>query len=163
MPLVRSSLPLACLGAALAALLLSACGAGSEPTTPPACFEGAAAYAKALSAAPAEVRVNGETLISECFAERQASGDLEAVGEALVTTATRLNGEARAEPGGQANLELGYLLGAASAGSEATQGIHANLLRRLEVAARYAPGGQPLSPRFLAAYREGFDAGEEQG
>jgi hypothetical protein len=161
MRLVRTSLPLACL-ATLAALLLAACGS-SEPTTPTACFEGAAAYEKALADAPGEVRIDGETLISECFAERQGGGDLAQVGEALVETATRLDAEARAEPGGSANLELGYLLGAATAGAEATQGIHANLLRRLEATAQYAPGGQALPPRFARTYREGFDAGKGQG
>jgi hypothetical protein len=161
MRLVRISLALAC-AAALAALLLSACGT-SEPVTPTACFEGASAYEKALADAPAEVRVNGETLISECFAERQGGGDLAQVGESLVEAATRLDAEAREDPGGQANLELGYLLGAATAGAEDTQGIHENLLRRLETTAQYAPGKQTLPPRFTQTYREGFDAGREQG
>jgi hypothetical protein len=153
---------LSCLGAALVVLVLAACGS-SEATTPTACFEGAATYEKALTEAPGEVRVNGETLISECFAERQEGGDLAQVGEALVEVATRLDAEAREDPGGKANLELGYLLGAATAGAEGTQGIHENLLRRLEVVTRYTPGEQALSPRFTKTYREGFDAGKETG
>ncbi len=160
MRLARPLLVLACLAALPA--VLAACGKG-EPTTPIACFEGAGAYAKALAAAPGEVRVGGETLISECFAERQDSGELAQVGEALVETATRLDSEARAEPGGKANLELGYLLGAATAGAEATEGIHQNLLRRLEVTTQYTPGETTLPPRFTQTYREGFDAGKEQG
>jgi hypothetical protein len=160
MRFVGTSLVLASI--ALAVLALGGCGV-SEPLTPTACFEGARAYEKALSDAPGEVRVNGETLISECFAERQPGGELAEVGEALVETATHLNAEAREEPGGRANLELGYLLGAAKAGSEATEGIHAELLRRLEVAARYAPGTQQLPPEFLETYRKGFDAGRSEG
>jgi hypothetical protein len=151
---------LACM-AALAALL-AGCGK-DEPTTPVACFEGSGAYAKALAAAPGEVRVGGETLISECLAAEQDAGELAQVGEALVEAETRLNAAAREEPGGQANLELGYLLGAAKRGSEETEGIHSELLRRLEVAARFAPGNQPLPPLFLATYRKGFDAGHEGG
>ncbi|HXS46126.1 MAG TPA: hypothetical protein VN756_01535, partial [Solirubrobacterales bacterium] len=71
----------------------------------------------------------------------------------------KLNAEARAEPGGAANLELGYLLGAAQSGADGTDGIHAELIRRLSAAARYSPDNRPLSPRFLRTYREGFDAG----
>lgn len=160
MRLVRTPLGLVLL-AALAALA-AGCGKG-EATTPVACFEGAGAYLKALAAAPGVVEVGGETSISDCLAENQEAGELAQVGEALVETATRLNAEARAEPGGQADLELGYLLGAAQRGAEETEGIHADLLRRLTVAARFAPGEQPLTPAFLATYRQGFDAGHEHG
>ncbi len=144
------------------ALLAAGCG-GGEATTPVACFEGSSAYAKALADAPGEVLIEGETPISECLAENQDAGELAQVGEALVEAATRLNAEARQEPGGQANLELGYLLGAAERGAEDTHGIHSDLLRRLTVAARFAPGEQPLTPAFLATYRKGFDAGRESG
>src|SRR5690349_9510916 len=98
---MRLSLGLVLL-AALAALA-AGCGRG-EATTPTACFEGVGAYEKALASAPGEVRVGGETLISECLAENQEGGDLAQVGEALVETATKLDAEARAEPGGAANL-----------------------------------------------------------
>jgi hypothetical protein len=81
----------------------------------------------------------------------------------MVTVTTRLNAEARAEPGGTANVALGYLLGAATQGSEDTEGIHAELLRRLTAAARYTPDSRPLSPAFLEAYRRGYDAGQDQG
>jgi hypothetical protein len=159
----RTSFGLACLlPVATLAALLAGCGKG-EPTTPVACFEGSGAYAKALAAAPGEVRVGGQTPISECLASEQDPGELAQVGEALVEAATRLNAEAREERGGPAALQLGYLLGAAKRGGEETEGIHAELLRRLEVAARYAPGTQPLPPGFTKAYREGFDAGSEGG
>ena len=48
-------------------------------------------------------------------------------------------------------------------GSEETEGIHSDLVRRITVAARYAPGKEPLSEEFLATYREGFDAGRSGG
>jgi hypothetical protein len=109
------------------------------------------------------VTLSGETLISECLAENQQAGDLATVGTALVAATTRLNSEARAEPGGDANLQLGYLLGAAARGAGSTDGIHAELIRRLSTAARYSPDNQPLPAAFLSAYREGFDAGQARG
>jgi hypothetical protein len=144
----------------LAALGLIAAGCGSEDdSTPVACLEGAAAYEKALEAAPGEVRLAGETPIAGCLAPNQSAGDLARVGEAMIETATDLNAEARAQDGGAAAVQLGYLLGAAERGSEESEGIHTDLVRRLTVAARFAPGGQPLSPDFLAAYEEGSEAG----
>ena len=150
----------------VAVAALSVVGAGcGEPSdsTPVACLEGTGAYVKALAAAPGAVRLDSETPISDCLAENQKAGDLATVGTALVAAATRLNAEARAEPGGEANLRLGYLLGAAKRGAEDTNGIHAELIRRLVAAARYSPDNRPLPPAFLSAYREGFDAGETRG
>ena len=149
---------------ALLALVCLATGCGKQDdSTPVACLEGANAYVSALADAPGEVRLDGETPISECLAENQQGGDLANVGEALVEATTELNAEARAEPGGDANLQLGYLIGAVQRGADSTEGIHTDLLRRLTVAARYAPGREPLSPAFLAAYGEGFDAGRAGG
>jgi hypothetical protein len=139
-------------------------GCGStDDSTPVACLEGAGAYLRALQDAPGTVKLQGRTPISECLVENQAGGELATVGTALVTTATKLNAEARADPGGAASLELGYLLGAAQRGASQTEGIHAELIRRLSVAARYSPDGQPLPPSFQRAFREGFDAGGVRG
>jgi len=138
------------------------CGETSD-STPVACLEGSGAYVKALGDAPGVVKLGGETLISECLAENQQAGDLATVGTALLAAATRLNAEARAEPGGDANLRLGYLLGAAQRGAESTDGIHAELIRRLSAAARYSPDNRPPPAAFLSTYREGFDAGEARG
>lgn len=153
--------PLALL--AFACLIAAGCGSQQDESTPVACLEGAAAYEKALAAAPGKVLLGGETPISDCLAENQQAGDLAQVGEATVAVATKLNAEARAEPGGQANLELGYLIGAAQRGAADSEGIHGELVRRLTVAARYAPGKQPLPPQFLRAYRTGYAAGQENG
>lgn len=147
---------------ACAALLVGGCG-GRDDSTPVACLEGSEAYLSALAAAPGEVLLDGETPISDCLVEAQQGGDLATVGEAMVAAATTLNAAAREDPGGSANLQLGYLIGAAEKGAEDTSGIHADLLRRLTVAARYAPGKQPLSATFLDTYEEGFDAGRADG
>ncbi|HEV7484011.1 MAG TPA: hypothetical protein VGO13_13020 [Solirubrobacterales bacterium] len=154
----RIALALTCLLAALA----GGCGK-QDDSTPVACLQGKEIYLAALAGAPGTVKLAGDTLVSECLAENQQGGDLATVGEALVETATELNGEARDVPSTPAALRLGYLIGAAQRGADSTEGIHADLIRRLTVAARYAPGREPLPPAFLAAYREGFDAGHEHG
>jgi hypothetical protein len=159
MRLRAATLLLAC----LLALLAAGCGNQKDDSTPVACLEPEGVWREALRAAPAAVRLDGETPISACLAENQQAGDLANVGETMVTLATKLNLEARADPGGEANLELGYLLGAAERGAEKTEGIHADLIRRLTVAARFAPTDQRLPATFLATYQRGFDAGRRSG
>jgi hypothetical protein len=148
--------------AMIAAAIVAGCGK-QDNSTPVACLQGANAYLRALEGAPGEVLLAGETPISDCLARNQEGGELATVGEALVEAATRLNAEGRARPGGEANLQLGYLLGAVERGAEKTEGIHSDLVRRLTVAARFAPGAQPLTAEFLVTYRRGFDAGRERG
>ncbi|MFL5898504.1 MAG: hypothetical protein ACJ76D_08595 [Solirubrobacterales bacterium] len=145
-----------------AVVALSGCG-GQGDSTPVACLEGAPAYEKALQRAPGEVRLGGGTPISDCLASNQKAGDLSRVGEALVESATSLNAEAREAGADQAAVALGYLIGAAQRGAQDSEGIHSDLIRRLTVAARYAPGKRPLPPGFLTRYREGFDAGRLGG
>ena len=161
---MRARPPLATALAALLALaaILAGCGNAKDSSTPVACLEGTGAYMKALAAAPGEATLADGTPISECLADNQQGGDLATVGEAMVETATKLNAEARAEPGGPAAVRLGYLLGAAERGASQTGGIHAELVRRLTVAARYSPQ-PPLPSAVQRAYREGFEAGRDHG
>src|SRR4051794_14036076 len=119
---------------ALAVLALVACGK-QDDSTPVACLEGQDIYLGALAKAPGEAKLAGDTPISECLTENQSGGELASVGEAMVETATVLNGEARAEPEGPAPLRLGYLIGAAQRAAAETEGIHSDLIRRLTVAA----------------------------
>jgi hypothetical protein len=146
----------------VALALVTGCG-NSDDSTPVACLEGPESYERALTAAPDEVLLEGETLISECLARNQSSGDLTRVGEALIETATKLNAEAREDPGGDANLQLGYLLGAVERGADESEGIHADLVRRLVVAARFVPGKQASPPGFLPTYSDGYAAGQSNG
>ena len=146
----------------VALALVIGCGSADD-STPVACLEGAEAYERALGAAPDEVLLGGETLISECLTRNQSSGDITQVGEAMVETATRLNAEARADAGGDAAVRLGYLLGAATRGAGEGEGIHSDLVRRLTVAARYAPGKQPLPPACQDNYQSGYAAGRTNG
>ncbi|HEY5977727.1 MAG TPA: hypothetical protein VIT85_07700 [Solirubrobacterales bacterium] len=157
---MRRSLAAVALAAALA---LAGCGSGSEDETPVACLEGANAYVAALADAPTHMKLSGEVPISDCLVENQKAGDLARVGTAMLKAATVLNARAREDPGGTANFELGFLVGKATAGAEDTQGIHAELLRRLESAARYAPAGERLPAVFLETFQQGFNAGAERG
>ena len=135
------------------------CGETSDEA-PVACLDGRGAYLGALGNAPGEVRLNGEVPISDCLAENQPGGELATVGTTMVAVATQLNSEARREPGGNATVQLGYLLGAAERGAEGTEGIHVDLLRRLDAAARYSPSGsEPPSAPFQRAYERGYEAG----
>ncbi len=146
----------------IAGLLTGGCGS-SDDSTPVACLEGSAAYKRALKAAPDEVLLEDETLISECLTRNQTGGDLSRVGEAMLETATALNAEAREDPGGAASLQLGYLLGAVERGAEESEGIHSDLVRRLVVAARFVPDKQASPPGFIPTYSEGFEAGRSGG
>src|SRR5213595_595589 len=146
----------------LALAALAGCGS-TDSSTPGTCLEGPGAYLAALKVAPGAVELRGETPISGCLVENQAGGALATVGTSMVAAATRLNAAAREKPGGAANLLLGYLIGAAQRGADGTDGIHAELLRRLSAAARYSPENRPLTATFLDAYQRGFDAGHARG
>jgi hypothetical protein len=150
------------IAAIVALIAFGGCGDQGE-ATPVACLEGELVYLDALEAAPGVVELDGTTPISECLVENQAGGELANVGGAMLRAATKLNTEARAEPGGEANFQLGYLLGAAESGAAESEGIHDELVRRLAAAARYSPGDGPLPPDFRRAYRRGFDAGFQRG
>lgn len=149
---------------ALSALLLAGCGGREEPQTPTACREGTEAFLVALTDAPDDVRLSDdETLISECLVRGQEGGQLAEAGQAMIEAGTELNAEAREAPGSQANLALGFLLGAAERGAEATGGIHTDLIRRLEAAVKFSPGGRPLPTGFEAALNQGAAAGRDHG
>lgn len=152
----------AALAACIAALYAVGCG-DNEPATPAACLTGAHAYLGALRAAPGEVRLAGRTPISSCLVENQTAGELSRVGLAMVKTATALNAAARRAPGGQSNFALGYLVGAVEHGAEDTNGVHADLVRRIEAAAEFSPGGRPQPTAFRAALGVGEQAGRARG
>jgi hypothetical protein len=148
----------------IAAVLLSVGGCGSaDEKTPTACLAGPTAFSRALRGAPARARLEGGTPISSCLTKNQSAGDLTRVGAAMLAVATSLNAQARAGDGGEPASRLGYLIGAARHGAEETDGIHTNLVARLEAAAEFSPGGGGLPPDLAAAYRAGVAAGGERG
>lgn len=147
----------------LAATLLAACGNSGTESTPAACLSGAATYRQALAAPPGAVRLQGTTPISGCLVEGQSGGELGQAGQAMVLAATELNEAAREDPTGPEAAQLGYLIGAVHRGAATTGGIHADLIRRLDTAARFTPSGGTLPASFERAYGEGYGAGEAGG
>jgi hypothetical protein len=155
-------------GLAVAAIGIG-CGSDEVPETPDACAAPPAAYLTALRDAPAQALIGGTTPIGSCLVEEQSPGRLEAVGGSIVRAATTLNREIRhAEASGQTaartrrlTVQLGYLVGAVQEAASRTGGIHVDLVRRLDAAARYLPGEeQTFSARFERAFGEGYAAGQ---
>lgn len=147
---------------ACAAIALAGCSSDDEGT-PEACLAPASDYAQALGAAPGAASLDDGTRISACLPSEQDPAELGQVGEAVIETATRLNAAARRDPGGDVAVALGYLVGALQQGASETGGIHADLLRRLDAAARFTPGGEPLPVSFERAFGEGYAAGQQSG
>jgi hypothetical protein len=140
--------------------LLPGCGSGESDQAPAACLGGSDAYLRALQSAPGQVRLNGDIAISACLVPSQEGGQLANVGQDMIVAATKLNAEARRDPGGPAALELGYLSGAVSKGADS---IHTDLVRRLNAAAQFSASGTALPVRFERAYSRGYTAGRESG
>ena len=142
---------------------IAGCGSADQDKTPVACLSGPRAFTDALREAPRAVQLAGGTLISACIVPNQSAGDLANVGGTLVKVSTELNSEARAKPGGPANVEQGYLIGAVNRGTADTAGIHTELVRRLTVAASFSPGGGALPNAFRRQYEKGYAAGKDHG
>jgi hypothetical protein len=106
-------------------------GCGGDERAPAACTDGRDAIRAALRDAPREVRLDG-TPLSDCLSESADGDELQVIGTAFVESAAGLAGEARRHPEGRAALELGYLVAAAHRGGDSTQGVHSELLRRLD-------------------------------
>jgi hypothetical protein len=138
----------------LCAALVSGCG-DEEEQIASACTEGPAAVRKALRDAPGDVRLGGAPL-SDCLSEEADGGELQLVGTSFVEAAAGLAPSARRRPEGRAALELGYLVGAARRGGSTTQGVHSELLRRME---------QELTgvDTRAASFRRGERAGRTEG
>jgi hypothetical protein len=154
---VRRVAALAALGVAL---LAAGCGAKQEEQAPAACLASSDAYLRALQAAPGQVHLGGGTLISDCLVPSQEGGQLANIGQQMIVAATKLNAQARQDPGGAATVQLGYLLGAVSKGADP---IHADLIRRLNSAARFSETGGTLSAGFERAFGRGYAAGHQSG
>jgi hypothetical protein len=139
-------------------------GCGEEDVeTPAACLASSRGYLDALRQAPEPVLLDGSTPISDCVPADQDPAELGQAGEQMIAAATQLNAEARREPSGQATVELGYLIGAVQQGAAEGGGIHADLLRRLDAAARFNEDGKRLPASFERAFGEGYAAGQETG
>jgi hypothetical protein len=137
------------------ALGAAACGRQDEHHIRAACKGGPEPLRAALAGAPGEVRLQG-TLLSGCFVRSSDPGDIQIVGAAYVSVAADLATEARGHPESAAATRLGYLVGAARRGAARTQGIHDELVRRLEQELGAIHTGS-------AAFRRGERAGRTSG
>jgi hypothetical protein len=147
----------------LVAVFAAGCGSSSGESTPTHCLLPTGSYLKALRAAPGQVRLGDETAISDCFGATQGAGELANVGQTVIEAATRLNAEARRDRGGRDAVMLGYLVGAVHEGASHASGADADLVRRLDAAARFNPAGGTLGAAFERAFGKGYAAGEQGG
>jgi hypothetical protein len=145
---------------AAAIALVAGCGNNQDDQAPASCLVGNEDYLNALQRAPAPVLLGSTTPISDCLVPEQEGGQLATIGEEMVVAATKLNNEARRDPGGPAPVELGYLLGAVSKGADP---IHTDLVRRLNSSAHFSESGGALPASFERGFGRGYEAGQESG
>jgi hypothetical protein len=133
-------------------VLVAGCAGEPEPL-PPACSDGPEQVLAALASAPGSVALTDGTLLSDCVAKASDDAELQLVGFALTPVADRL-----AERGTKrAALQLGFLVGAVRRGASETNGVHAELVRRMENRVGFD------DPALLDAAQRGAAAGEEHG
>lgn len=136
------------------ALALVAVGCGGERSRlPPSCSDGPGPVLRALAAAPGPVALPDGTRLSECVAQAGDDAELQLLGFTLTPVADRLSERATRA----AAVQLGYLVGAVRRGSARSNGIHAELVRRIESRVRFE------DPALLRAAEEAVAAGEESG
>ena len=136
----------------------AACGK-AEPRMPAACTTtDRAGYERALGAAPGTVRLPGGVPISDCLRRVRTDAQLQELGTIVHAVAEDL--AARAAGGDAVSARrLGYLTGAVAAGAERSNGISAELARRVAITGSRL-GDTPALARALA---EGADAGQARG
>jgi len=144
--------------AVLLVSVLAACGSRGSTTVPSACLLPVSGWLHALQAAPSAVRLDGQTPISGCFTGAEGPD----VTQTAIKAATVLNTQARRDPGGTGTLQLGYLSGAVHQGTSHVPS-EADLVRRIDTAARYNPHGGSLGAAFEHAFGKGYAAGEATG
>jgi hypothetical protein len=119
-----------CVSLAAFALPLAGC-AEEAPSLPAACRESPEAIRGALAEAPGAVTIRGVRL-SECLSPSSDPADVQAVGATYVEVAATLASDSRKGSDPRSAEQLGYLIGAVRRGAAGTQGIHEELVRRLE-------------------------------
>lgn len=144
---------------ALAAGAWAGCGDAAATPLAEGCTATPERIISALGAAPGPVTLEAGSSLSRCIADGTDDGELQAVGIAFSRAAERLRMTAEKDPA--AALRLGYLVGATQRGAARTNGVMAELVRRIEVAAgRTADDASPAARRAL---NEGLAAGAELG
>jgi hypothetical protein len=140
--------------ALLAGLVLAGGCGGETERLPAACAQGPDEVARALAAYPGkEVRLLDGSAISACVERAFGDGELQQLGFALTPAADRLVARGDAASAGR----LGFLVGAVRRGAARTNGVHAELVRKLEGTITYE------DPALVRAARRGIAAGEARG
>jgi hypothetical protein len=141
---------------ALAAAPLAGCGDDDRPL-PAACATGVAPVIRALARAPGPVRLAGDTKLSTCVERARSDADIQTVGTLFTRAADGL--APRMAGSDPVALELGYLIAAVRKGARHTNGIHNELVRRVE----QTIGLEGAPPPRKAAFDQGLAAGERSG
>src|SRR3954462_8963451 len=159
------------LAVAAAVGAVGGCGAKAAPPVDDACRSSPGAIERALARAPAPVTLPSGTKLSECVSRARTDADLQNTGLVLPRAADdRAGRPPQGDP--HAAVALGYLVGAARRGSARTNGIHAELARRVESAARVLASdaggddggdGGDGAPGLAGALERGLRAGEATG
>lgn len=148
---------------ALAAAGLSLLAAGCGGTAPTPLAEGCTAsperIVQALRTAPEAVVLEDGSPLSRCVTDGTDDGELQTVGIAFSSAAERLRETAESDPA--AALQLGYLVGVTQKGAARTNGVMAELVRRIEIVAGRT--SENASPEAEKALRVGLAAGAAVG
>jgi hypothetical protein len=149
-----------CVGCVILALVGAGCSrsSGSE-SAPAACTAGSpvarvASLRSALARAPAPVRLEDGTSISDCLAHDSDSGDIQNVGSMLLTVTQQLADSGPRD--GRTLVELGYLTGAVHRGASLAQGVDGEIERRID---QELSAAETRSPAFLRGERAGRASG----
>jgi hypothetical protein len=135
------------------ALLVAGCGEGRPDPLPPACSDGPDKVLAALRGAPGEVALYDGTRLSTCVERAFDDAEIQQLGYSFTPAADRLAERAT----GAAAFQLGFLVGAVRRGAAHSNGVHLELVRRLENTVTFD------DPELLAQARRGAKAGEARG
>ncbi|MCW3013611.1 MAG: hypothetical protein JWO02_703 [Solirubrobacterales bacterium] len=140
-------------------LVATGCGTGATPISP-GCVENEEAVVKALQRAPGAVTLVDGFRLSQCISEGTDEAELQNVGIVFHRVAEELRVRARERHDSAAAVQLGYLIGATRRGARHTNGVMAELQRRVELV-----GGrlQDEAPARAADVQRGLAAGEKLG
>ena len=135
-------------------------GCGEQATPISAACTQDAPVVTALAQAPGAVALPGGARLSQCISGGTQEADLLSVGMTFHGIAENLRVRAREGDDAAAAVQLGYLIGATRRGAARTQGVMAELQRRVELV-----GGrlQDEAPARAGDVQRGLQAGERRG
>jgi hypothetical protein len=142
--------------ACTAALTAAACGQ-KDVRLEPVCNQDEATIIKALAAAPRPVTLTGGIRLSTCVDHARDDGDIQSLGFVYGDVARELAEKAATDDGAAAS--LGYLIAAVRKGASHSNGITAELARRME----QSTGIDGPSPERRPAFERGLAAGRRTG